>query len=239
MQENNSDYPPLEGELSQYNPSIEQTEFYEMYGEDYTEWFPFASELREQSEQMYPWRVKDVGTLDGLIRPMLSPYNVYFMNKALKPHGLAAVDIFRRNSDGLRSDEFKKEHDGLHVLFAGCSVTFGDGMLEDYIWPKIVYDKMSKDNKMSGLYNLGVPGFNHVDIISQIFKYIDLYSNPDVIFINFPDMERQISAGLTTKAASQVVYTMYLALELYCKSNDIRPQVLISLYCFPFIHIFI
>lgn len=32
------------------------------------------------------------------------------------------------NSSGQRCDEFKKTHEGKHILFAGCSITFGEGL---------------------------------------------------------------------------------------------------------------
>jgi hypothetical protein len=94
------------------------------------------------------------------------------------------------NSSGFRCDNFKKEHDGLHILFSGCSTTYGTGLSIEDIWAHKVYSKISESQKVSGYYNLGVPGTGLFLIVSNIFKYFEQYGNPDVIFINLPDMFR-------------------------------------------------
>ena len=208
--------------LHLYNPRLDLVEFFEMYGEDYTEWFPYAKELSELAQSLYPWREDFAEGIPKMIHPQLSPFNVYFTNKSLKPFGLSVKDLYRSNSSFFRSDEFSKKHDGLHILFAGCSITFGDGMFEEYSWPYLVHQKISQSMKTSGLYNIAFPGANHSDIILQIFKYINEYGNPDLIFINFPDIERQIEHGMGKTVTSEVVSGLYMTLELYCKSQDIR-----------------
>lgn len=96
----------------------------------------------------------------------------------------------RVNSFRYRSDEFTYDHDGLHILFAGCSNTFGDGLEEDEIWAKILYNKISEKNKVSGFFNIGTPGHGIMAIITDIFKYSYNIAKPDVIFINFPTSRR-------------------------------------------------
>ena len=99
-------------------------------------------------------------------------------------------DSLTLNSKNFRSDEFKKEHDGKHILFAGCSVTFGTGLYAKEIWPYLVYNKIKEKEKVSGYYNISMPGISTFEIVTNIFRYINNYSKPDVIFLNLPDIAR-------------------------------------------------
>ena len=92
-----------------------------------------------------------------------------------------------------RSDEFTKEHNGLHILFSGCSNTYGDGLYDNEMWAKILYNKISANTQTSGFFNLGSPGQGIVVIILNIFKYIYNFGKPDVLFINFPVSRRFIT----------------------------------------------
>ena len=89
-----------------------------------------------------------------------------------------------------RCDEFKKEQNGKHVLFTGCSVTQGVGLELEEVWAHKLYTKISENEKVSGYYNLGVPATGIFFIVSNLFKYFNSYGNPDAIFINLPDMLR-------------------------------------------------
>jgi len=101
-----------------------------------------------------------------------------------------APDPFQVNSLLFRSDEFKKEHDGKHILFSGCSNSYGASLYNHEIWPWIVYNQIKEKEKVSGYYNLSMSGIGPIHIVSDIFKYIDAYSKPDVIFINLPHLGR-------------------------------------------------
>jgi hypothetical protein len=151
-------------------------------------------------------------------------------------------DIYRLNSAGLRSDEFLVEHNGGHILFAGCSVTAGEGLLLEQTWAYKTYQKIQESNKLSGFYNVAVPGLSIIETISQIFRYITLYGNPSDIFINFPDPEREyyylssldfrkvdhvgdITDPMDLVNIAQVnavVVGAYLGLLAYCRSVGIR-----------------
>ena len=98
----------------------------------------------------------------------------------------------RLNSKNFRCDEFTNDHDGLHVLFSGCSVTFGDGLLEDEIWAKKIYKKIKNNEKVSGYFNLGIAGSNVFDIVTNIFRYIYEFEQPDIIFISLPSIRRYV-----------------------------------------------
>jgi hypothetical protein len=94
------------------------------------------------------------------------------------------------NSSGFRSDEFTKEHDGKHILFSGCSETWGDGNYIEDVWAYKVYEEISKNVKTSGFFNLGFPGTSIAHEIFYIFKYINTYGMPDAIFFFMPNATR-------------------------------------------------
>ena len=83
------------------------------------------------------------------------------------------------NSLNFRSDNFIKTHEGLHIVFSGCSNTWGTGL-----------NKILKENPCSGYFNLGILGTSVASQIINLFKYFKEYGNPDIIFINFPDLLR-------------------------------------------------
>lgn len=210
--------------LDVFTPKMDHKLFYELYGEDYEEWFKYADDLFAIQDRL-GYGVPGSVYGRNLLPAFLSPFNIYFTNKSLKKVGDGSKtieDIIRKaNSSGLRSDEFTDNHDGLHVLFAGCSVTFGDGMPDDLIWPSLVYSRLSDTHKMSGFYNVAFNGANHIQIIHQVYKYIGLYGNPDIILINLPDINRIRDAGIP-KDMMFLVISMYEMLEQYCMSNNIK-----------------
>jgi len=101
------------------------------------------------------------------------------------------------NSLGFRSDEFKTKHEGLHILFAGCSESFGEGGSLEDSWTKRLYNKINKIDKTSGFFNIAVPGISTCDIIAMILEYIKINGKPDFIFINFPTLEREVGLLLS------------------------------------------
>jgi len=143
------------------------------------------------------------------------------------------------NSSGYRSDEFTKIHNGQHILFSGCSYTWGSGINKDKVWSKKVYDLISKNENCSGYFNLGIPGSSMLNQIADIFKYCKTYENPNVIFLNIPDPRRFYIYNKTLDIFHDGNYEMeslniikilnfqyYFLLDQYCNSNNIQ------LYCF-------
>lgn len=98
--------------------------------------------------------------------------------------------IYRYNSNNFRSDEFIAEHDGMHILFAGCSETEGVGGNIEDAWSNILYKKISKDIKCSGFFNLGRSGFGWQKIINNCLIYFKKYGIPDFLFILLPNSGR-------------------------------------------------
>lgn len=103
---------------------------------------------------------------------------------------LSNPDSLKVNSYNFRSDEFKKNHNGLHVLFSGCSVTYGVGLYSQETWSYKLYNKIKKTENVSGYYNLSISGTGIMEIVTNIFKYANMYNKPDVIFLNLPDLAR-------------------------------------------------
>lgn len=150
-------------------------------------------------------------------------------------------NLYVVNSQGLRSDEFKTEHDGKHLVFAGCSITAGEGLPLEFVWARKVYEEISKNEKTSGYFNIAAPGSSITEIVSQVFKYIHLYGNPDSLFINLPDPDREyyylssfdvrhsdLSEGLKDPMSmvnidriNDLAISAYNSLHLYCKAAGI------------------
>lgn len=97
------------------------------------------------------------------------------------------------NNDGFRSDNFVNSHNGLHILFAGCSETFGVSSPIEETWSKILYNEISKNNNVSGYFNIGHPSAGITVITYQIFNYIKKYGSPDYLFVLFPNIDRRVS----------------------------------------------
>jgi hypothetical protein len=145
--------------------------------------------------------------------------------------------FYKLNSSQLRCDEFTTEHDGKHVVFAGCSMTAGEGIPENKLWTKKLYNRLSQDHKMSGYFNIAFPGATIMEVVIQIFKYIKLYGNPEILFVNLPDIDREYVNISSTNIkevdrnpidnvkVSKVNYLsigMYMSLVEYCRSNGIK-----------------
>jgi len=151
------------------------------------------------------------------------------------------------NSSWFRCDDFKEKHDGVHVLFSGDSVTFGEGLTIEETWAHQVYSNISKKLKTSGYFNLAVPGTGTPMHIFNMFKYFKKYGNPDYIFFNMSEMHRfydylpdmdmfthKIYSNAMMKhlndaekdswvnTLSLLNFNLYFMLEQYCVSNNIK-----------------
>jgi len=142
---------------------------------------------------------------------------------------------FELNSLNFRSDEFTNSHSGKHILFSGCSYTWGAGLFLEDVWSKILYDKISKEIDCSGYFNLGLSGTSMISQTVNMFKYFKNYGNPDFIFYNMPDplrgyvYDKQTNMfydGFYSKENLEIItlnnYQHYYMLDQYCKSNNIK-----------------
>ena len=85
------------------------------------------------------------------------------------------------NSKFYRSPEFGK----VDLLVAGCSQTFGMGVDEEAIWPRLLSEKLGYSYA-----NIAVPGATVQSIVGSVVSYIKEYGAPKVIAINLPGYGR-------------------------------------------------
>jgi hypothetical protein len=161
--------------------------------------------------------------------------NFYSSNSEyLKKHNLNILKE-ELNRFNFRSDEFVKNHNKFHIVFSGCSNTWGTGIDKEELWAYKTYELISKNKECSGYFNLGLVGANTASIIINLFKYFIKYGNPNAIFINFPDslrffcyddLSEKYHDAFYKKDSKQILdlinFNYYLMLEQYCKSNNIQ-----------------
>lgn len=160
----------------------------------------------------------------------------------MKPDNLVKYKI---NNYGHRSDDFKTlDKNKTNILFAGCSITFGVALPEQYRWSKMLYNELDIDSK--GEYHcLGFLGGGSDKIVSNIMKYCNQFGNPDIIFVLYSDFTRQtkyieqsghfmskIEADYSTRPIgiknAELAYDLFTQtqayiriLEIFCKSHNI------------------
>lgn len=134
----------------------------------------------------------DLGFLDSSIsNPLIHRIVEDNYKKYFKADPEPAFGIF--NNFGQRCDDFKKDHgDNLHVLYAGCSFTYAEGVPIEFGWSGLI-DKYINENiaKTSGYFNVGKGGSNFKLIQNQIMGYMKYSGKPDVLFINLPEIGRE------------------------------------------------
>ncbi len=91
------------------------------------------------------------------------------------------------NNDGFRCDNFNKNIT-TEFLFAGCSETFGQGGPLKDCWAYMLNSEFSLNN----YFNLGQSGSGYQAIVYNVLSYIKKYGSPKVLFILFPNIEREI-----------------------------------------------
>lgn len=94
------------------------------------------------------------------------------------------------NNDLFRSDHFKKDHEGLHILFGGCSNTEGVGSNISDNWSSILYKEISKNVSTSGFFSIAKGGYGWHQIFINFKVYVEKYSAPDYYFVLHPDIMR-------------------------------------------------
>lgn len=176
-----------------------------------------------------------------------NPFSDELAKHSQQPLSSARVDEI--NSMGYRSDEFTKSHKGMHILFTGCSQTYGCGIEEHEMWSTNVLNEIKTKNNVSGNFNISYLARGPHNIINEIIKYCKLYGNPDKIFILFPDHRRFMGFEEYDQKFKQYVllteyeydklgtpkledekwkeifrvtfHFYYKMLELYCEQNNI------------------
>lgn len=116
--------------------------------------------------------------------------------------------VYKINKDGFRSNhfsEFNKDKDS--ILFAGCSITMGEGLPEDLTWYKIMSNKTKVDN----FYNISATGASTRLIVKNILTFIRKYGPPKFIFALFPNFARDLQYDpVTDKIISCLVHPQWI-----------------------------
>jgi hypothetical protein len=97
---------------------------------------------------------------------------------------------YKFNQDFFRCDNFKGDHDGLHIVFSGCSNTEGIGSNIEDTWSHMLYSDISKSMKTSGYFNLAKGGSGTQTIVSGFMLYVKKYGIPDVLVVLHPNILR-------------------------------------------------
>jgi hypothetical protein len=108
--------------------------------------------------------------------------NLGFMNSRIRWFPDEDRDPYTVNKYAYRSKEFEKNAD---LLFAGCSITYGEGVAESAIWGNVVASKLNLK-----AFNLGMPGASVHFIVNNLFNYFQEFGNPKNLFCIFPDFLR-------------------------------------------------
>jgi hypothetical protein len=117
-----------------------------------------------------------------------------FLNNNVE-YGAGPKFQYRINSNGFRSDHFEKlDNSNINILVAGCSFTFGEGLPEEYTWPRLLEKKIKdKTKKNIKTYNIGYMGNSILNILSLIKSFINEHGKPDFIFMCLPDLTRDVA----------------------------------------------
>ena len=86
--------------------------------------------------------------------------------------------FYNINKYGYRDEDFISNEE---ILILGCSYTFGNGLPEEFTWPKIFSNKINKKN-----HNLAQPGDSIQGQIRKAFEYFKEFGNPKTIIGFFP-----------------------------------------------------
>jgi hypothetical protein len=98
---------------------------------------------------------------------------------------------YKINNFGHRSEDFAVlDKNKTNILYAGCSMAFGEYLPEGYSWQYHLHKDMSKKFNTSVPVTLSYPGGSVEKIIDNIYKYINLFGKPEYIFLLLPDLFR-------------------------------------------------
>lgn len=119
----------------------------------------------------------------------------------------------RGNNFGFRDDPFFKCAD---ILMAGCSFTWGIGLLEKHVWPTHIKNMTGKTTA-----NIGVSGGSIHGAVSRIFSYIRKFGKPKIIICLFPDAFRLYLPSIKNRFTNDRIYNKEFI------SNDNVPEAVL------------
>jgi len=137
---------------------------------------------------------------------------------------------YKINKYGFRSqhfDNFNKNQK--NILIAGCSVSFGIGIPEDFIW----YKEMIKNIEFDEYYNISSLGASTRLIVKNILTFIRKNGKPDYIFAIFPNFSRDLQFDQYSKEFQNCIVNKlfptapkeYMTNNLYVKNYQYEYSV--------------
>ena len=90
--------------------------------------------------------------------------------------------VYRKNKLGYRGDDFFEKK---NFVFAGCSHTYGQGIIEEGIWGNQVSRQLGVES-----HNISGVGKSVQWIVSSLFDYFKLFGAPKTVMCLFPDFTR-------------------------------------------------
>lgn len=154
--------------------------------------------------------------------------------------GFKMLDTVTQIEDlDLRDDAFTSDHSGkYHVLFAGCSITWGTGLEKGERWIDLAYKEINNNKECSGLFNVAQEGDGIQSQVGHIVEYVSKYGKPDLIMFNIPDFWRlivddgvyRVYSGEHSNYSSDSLAKMlistgkhyYKMLQDFCVANEIK-----------------
>lgn len=133
----------------------------------------------------------------------------------IHPEEWATSTVKRLNNYQYRCDDFTDKHVGKHILFMGCSVTWGDGLNEEELWSKKVYNTLSSMFTCSGYFNVSFPGTGIMEISYKFEEYVRKFGKPDYLIINLPQLYRFFGVTASQKADGGLEFAL-------CNTSDDR-----------------
>lgn len=153
--------------------------------------------------------------------------------------------LYKYNKDWFRCDNFTKNHNGLHILYAGCSNTEGVGSNIEDTWSHMLHVKLSNFNDISGYFNLAKGGYGLHKILNNFIFYIKEYGKPDYFFVLAPNVlrgwkwendtwiyDQHVPYGTDPSRLDEQLldhrkelpnwFTLMNALEAICNTNNIK-----------------
>lgn len=94
------------------------------------------------------------------------------------------VNEYNLNSYGHRGPEPSAQTE---LLLAGCSQTFGLGVVQEKIWTEELASRLGLSHA-----TYAAPGWSVQDITSAIMRHVDIYGKPKMVVALLPDFKRSV-----------------------------------------------
>ena len=135
------------------------------------------------------------------------------------------------NKDGYRSDDFTRIHNGKHILFAGCSHTYGIGLSDSEMWSKKIYQSITSEEEVSGYFNISSPGASLIHEMLLLIKYCKEFGYPNYLFFGVPGTGRKYEYFEDLKKYRMVINKVYEKID-HPKMNKMRKDFELDVFLY-------